>query len=133
MLHIILGVFFILHGLVHLLYAGQSLKMFELQSGMVWPDGSWAFKGLFGEKAVRVLGGILCLLATDGFVIGGVLLLLSQAWWRPVTTGSAIFSALVFIFLWDGKMQALHNKGLIGILINVAILIIVLGFGLPVY
>ncbi|MEJ2739370.1 MAG: hypothetical protein P8105_06040 [Dehalococcoidia bacterium] len=129
MLHIILGIFFILHGLVHLLYAGQSLRMFELQSGMVWPDGSWAFKRLLNEKAVRVLGGALCLLATDGFVIGSILLFLSHAWWRPVIAGSAIFSSVVFILLWDGKMQALHNKGLIGILINLAILIIVLGFG----
>ena len=131
MLHIIFGIFFILHGLVHLLYAGQSLRMFELQTGMVWPDGSWAFKGLFGEKAVRILGGALCLLAADGFVIGGILLLLSHAWWLPVIAGSASFSALTFIFLWDGKMQALHNKGLIGILINVAVLIIVFGLGWP--
>jgi hypothetical protein len=107
--------------------------MFELQSGMVWPDGSWAFKGLFGEKALRVFAGVLCLLATDGFVIGGILLFLSHSWWRPVITWSAIFSAAVFIFLWDGKMQALHNKGLIGILINLAILIVVLGLGWPAF
>jgi hypothetical protein len=131
LLYIILGIFLILHGLVHLLYAGQSLRMFELQPGMVWPDGSWAFKGLFGEKALRVFASALCLLAADGFVIGGVLLLISHAWWRPVIAGSAIFSALVFVFLWDGKMQALHNRGLIGILINAAILIIVLGLSWP--
>ena len=28
---IVLGIFFILHGLVHLLYAGQSLRLFELR------------------------------------------------------------------------------------------------------
>ena len=107
--------------------------MFELQAGMVWPDGSWAFKGLFGEKAVRVLGGVLCLFATDCFVIGGILLFLSHIWWRPVIAGSATFSALLFILLWDGKMQALHNKGLIGILINLAILIVVFGLGWPAF
>ena len=133
MLYIILGIFFILHGLVHLLYAGQSLRMFELQPGMTWPDGSWAFKSLFGEKAIRVFGGVLCLLATDGFVIGAILLFLSHDFWRPLITWSAIFSALVFIFLWDGKMQALHNKGLIGILINAVILIIVLGLNWPAF
>jgi hypothetical protein len=107
--------------------------MFELQPGMTWPDGSWAFKRLLGEKAVRVLAGALCLFAADGFVIGGILLFLSHAWWRPVIAGSAVFSAAVFILFWDGKMQALHNKGLIGILINLAILIAVLGFGLPAF
>jgi len=37
MLTIILGIFCILHGLVHLLYAGQSRRLFELRPGMVWP------------------------------------------------------------------------------------------------
>jgi hypothetical protein len=133
MLYIILGIFLILHGLVHLLYAGQSLRMFELQSGMDWPDGSWAFKGLFREKALRVFGGTLCLLAADGFVVGSVLLFLSHALWRPVITGSALFSTLAFIFLWNGKMQALFNNGLLGILINLAILVIVLGIGWPAF
>jgi hypothetical protein len=107
--------------------------MFELQSGMTWPDGSWALKRLFGEKAIRVLAGVFCLLATDGYVIGSILLFLSHTLWRPVIAGSAIFSAVVFILLWDGKMQSLHNKGLIGILINLAILIVVLGLGWPAF
>ena len=40
MLNIVIGVFIILHGLVHMLYFGQSRKFFELQPGMTWPDGS---------------------------------------------------------------------------------------------
>jgi len=36
-MNFILGIFFILHGLVHLLYAGQSLRLFELRPGMTWP------------------------------------------------------------------------------------------------
>ena len=45
---VIFGVFLMLHGLVHLLYLGQSQRFFELQPGMTWPDGpgrsrdSWA-------------------------------------------------------------------------------------------
>ena len=35
MLTILFGIFLILHGLVHLLYAGQSSRLFELQPGMV--------------------------------------------------------------------------------------------------
>ena len=42
MFRIIFGIFIILHGLVHLLYFGQSTRYFELQPGMVWPDGAWA-------------------------------------------------------------------------------------------
>ena len=33
----VFGVFIVLHGLVHLLYFGQSARYFELKPGMVWP------------------------------------------------------------------------------------------------
>jgi hypothetical protein len=39
------GIFFILHALVHLLYAGQALRYFELRPGLTWPDGAWASRG----------------------------------------------------------------------------------------
>lgn len=43
MLRIIVGVFIVLHGLVRLLYFGQSQRFFKLKPGLVWPDGSWGF------------------------------------------------------------------------------------------
>ena len=126
MLGIIVGVFFILHGLVHFLYSGQSARLFELQHGMIWPDGSWAFSRLFGNETTRVLASILCILAAIGFVAGGIGIFVSQGWWRPVVAGSAAFSAVIFILFWDGQSQALANKGLFGILINLAILVALL-------
>jgi hypothetical protein len=33
----IAGIFLILHGLVHLLYYGQSARRFELAPGLTWP------------------------------------------------------------------------------------------------
>ena len=42
MVRILVSLLVILHGLVHLLYFGQSARLFELQPGMGWPDGSWA-------------------------------------------------------------------------------------------
>ena len=128
---IISGIFFLLHGLVHLLYFGQSIRLFELQPGMVWPDNSWVFGGLFGNEATRVLASGACILAAIGFVAGGIAIFATQAWWRPVVLGSAAFSALIFILLWDGQLQALANKGLIGILINLAILVALLVFRWP--
>jgi hypothetical protein len=35
MLRFIIGVFIVLHGLVHLLYFGHSRRLFELQPGML--------------------------------------------------------------------------------------------------
>jgi hypothetical protein len=127
----ILGVFVILHGLVHLLYFGQSAGYFELKPGMVWPDGSWAFSKLLGDEAARNLASIALILAAIGLIVGGIGLLASQAWWRPMVVGVAAFSSLVYILFWNGKMQNLDEQGAVGILIDTAILVAVLIFRWP--
>jgi hypothetical protein len=126
MLRFIIGVFIVLHGLVHLLYFGHSRRLFELQPGMLWPDGSWAFSKLLGDETARWLASISCVLAAVGFVTGGAGILVGQAWWRPVVVGAAAFSAMILILFWDGGLQKLDNQGAIAILINVAILVAVL-------
>jgi hypothetical protein len=131
MLKILVGVFMVLHGLVHMLYFGQSGRFFELQTGMVWPDGSWAFSRLLGEEATRWLASTACVLAAIGFVVGGVGIFVSQAWWRSVVVGAAVFSGVIFILFWDGGLQNLDDKGGIGLLIDVAILVGVLLFNWP--
>ena len=131
MLRSLLGVFLVLHGLVHLLYFGQSQRLFELQPGMVWPDGAWAFSKLLGDKATRSLASVSCLLAAVVYVAGGAAILTHQAWWRPVVVAAAAFSSAVFILFWDGKKQGLNNQGLLAVLINLAILVAVLIFRWP--
>jgi len=126
MLKIVLGIFFVLHGLVHLLYAGQSRRLFELRPKMVWPDGSWAFSKLLGDEGTRLLASIALVLAALGFILGGVGLAIQQPWWRQVIVGSAALSSLLFILFWDGRAQALDAKGGVGLLINLAILAVVL-------
>jgi hypothetical protein len=125
-LTIIISIFFALHGLVHLLYAGQSRRLFELRPGMVWPDGSWLFSKLLGDETARLLASILLALATLGFMAGGLGLLIRQDWWRPMTVGAAVLSAAIYILFWDGKFQALNDKGGIGLLINLALVVAVL-------
>jgi hypothetical protein len=122
MLRFIVGGFIVLHGLVHLLYFGQSRRLFELQAGMVWPEGSWAFSKLLGDEATRWLASIACVVASLGFVAGGIAILTGQSWWRPVVVGAAAFSAALFVLFWDGGLQRLADKGAIAILINLGIL-----------
>jgi hypothetical protein len=126
MLRLILGIFMVLHGLVHMLYIGQSRRLFELQPGLVWPDGSWAFSRLFGDETTRWLASVACALATIGFLAGGIGIFARLAWWRPVVVASATFSAALYLLFWDGGMQKLDQKGGVGILINLAILVAVL-------
>ncbi|MGD8491280.1 MAG: hypothetical protein PVG54_08215 [Anaerolineae bacterium] len=131
MLRFVVGIFIVLHGLVHLLYFGQSRRLFELQPGMVWPDGAWAFSKLLGDGNTRLLASIACVVAALGFVAGGMAILLKQPWWRPVVVGTAAFSAAIFILFWDGGWQKLNDKGLIALLINAAIMAAVLLFEWP--
>jgi hypothetical protein len=126
MVRIIVGVFIVLHGLVHLLYFGQSRRLFELRPGLVWPDGSWAFSKLLGEERTRWLASVSCALAAIGFMAGGAGILAGQAWWRLLAVGSAAFSGFMLILLWDRQMHRLNDKGAFGVLINGAILVAVL-------
>jgi hypothetical protein len=131
MLKSVVGVFIVLHGLVHLLYFGQSMRLFELQSGMVWPDDSWLFSRLMGGQTTRWVAALCCVLAAIGFVGGGAAILLGQPWWRPAVVGTAVFSTVLCILFWDGKLHQLANQGLIAVLMNVGILIAVLLLGWP--
>jgi hypothetical protein len=126
MLKIVFGVFIILHGLVHLLYFGQSRRLFELRPGMVWPDGSWAFSKLLGKGGTRWLASISLVLSAIGFVVGGVGILLGWEWWRPIVAITAVFSSTITILLWDGKIQKLDDQGFVGVIINIFILVALL-------
>ncbi len=131
MLTFVAGAFIVLHGLVHLLYSGQSWRVFELQPGLIWPEGSWAFTRLLGHDPTRFLASALCVLAAVGLVVGGTGILLRQSWWSPVVVGSSALSAVIFVLFWDGGMERLDQKGGVGLLISLAILVAVLGLRWP--
>jgi len=125
------GIFLVLHGLVHLFYFGQSQRFFELQPGMIWPDNSWAFSGHLGVQRTRVLASLFCLLAAVGFVTAGIVVFLDQSWWKAVVIGSAAFSSAILVVFWDKRMKKLHDRGGIGILLNLAILVALAVFDWP--
>jgi len=131
MINILFGIFIVLHGLVHMLYFGQSARFFELQPGMIWPDGSWAFSRLFGDAGARNLASILLVLAAIGFVAGGIGIFVKQIWWRPVIVFTSVFSSVLYLLFWDAGWGHLDNKGGVGILINLAILAVLLIFQWP--
>ena len=132
MFRIFFAIFLILHGLVHLLYLGQSLRLFELQPGMLWPAGSWALSTLLKREWISRLAAACCLLLAAGFVTGGIGLLAGRGWWRlPVVVAAAV-SAALFIVLWDGRLHALDDQGAVNLLINVAILALVVVWQWPV-
>jgi hypothetical protein len=118
------GIFFILHALVHLLYAGHALRFFELRPGLVWPDGSWLFSRLLGDPATRRLAAILLALAALGFLVAGVGLFLGADWGRTMSLGTAFLSIITYLCFWNGKFHELPDQGGVGLLISLGILAI---------
>ena len=131
MLAVLYGIFVLLHGLVHLWYVTLSQRWVEFQPEMGWTGESWLFSPLLGDGATRGLATVLYSLAALGFVAGGVGFLARQDWWRPVVIGSAAFSAAIIILFWDGGLQKIVEKGLVGFSINVALLVALLVFDWP--
>lgn len=130
--------FIILHGFVHLLYFGQSQRLFELRPGMVWPEGSWIFSRLYEKHAARWLSSIVFILAAVTFILaaimfiaGGTGLILGQAWWRLIVVSAAIFSSVIILLFWEGRRKTLVDQGGVGLLINLAILALVVIFQWP--
>ena len=124
--------FLVLHGLVHLLYVGQSRRLYQLGPDMVWPDESWLFSKLFGVEATRWLATSAYVLSAIGFVVGGISMLLGQPWSRWLLAGAAVLSSLGVLFFWDGRLRKLTEQGLIALLINAAILAVVLLLQWPI-
>jgi len=125
------GALLVAHGLVHLLFAAQSLRLLELRPGMTWPDRAWALSWSTGKRGVRLVAAVLLALAAAGFVVSGLTLVFRQPWWQAVVLSAASVSTAAFVLLWNGRLRALGDQGLYGVLINAAILVAVLGFGWP--
>lgn len=126
MLYIIAGIFFILHALVHLLYAGQAMRIFELRPGLTWPDGAWLFSRLLGDPSTRWLAAVSLAFAALGFLAAGLGHYLGAGWARTVTLGAAALSVLIYLLFWNGKFHELPDQGGIGLLISLGVMVVVL-------
>jgi hypothetical protein len=124
--HVLFGVFVVLHGLIHLLYAGHSARLFDLKPGLEWPDGSWVFSRGPGDKTARGLAGAILLLVAAAFGVGGVATISSQSWARPLVIGAAALSTVLYCLLWNGTRRNLDAQGAVGIVINIAVLVVAL-------
>jgi len=131
MFRFLIGLFVILHGLVHLWYFTLSQRLVEFKPEMGWTGKSWIFSNLLGDSTTRSLASILLVLVAIVFVISGVGIFIRADWWWPMLLGSAIFSSTILFLFWDGNMQLVVQKGLIGFLISLVILLALLLFQRP--
>ena len=123
MIKLLISIFIILHGLVHIWYFTLSRRLVEFEAQMGWSGKSWLFSGLLGDAGTRMLASLSYIFATLVFVASGVGIFLDTAWWRPLLLFSALISSVVIILFWDGKLQMLLEKGALGLLINIVIIV----------
>lgn len=123
MLNTLSRIILMLHGLVHLWYIVLVQRWVEFQSEMGWTGFSWLFSSWMGERAVSWLATISYALSTAGFVIGGAGSLADQEWSRPWLIGSALLSTLTLVAFWDGRFNLLVEKGLLGLVINLGVVV----------
>lgn len=126
MLRSLFGLFVILHGLVHLWYFALSRGLVEFKPEMGWTGKSWLFSSLLGESTTRLAASALFVLAALAFVISGFGIFFRAEWGWTMLLGSAVFSAVILFLLWDGNMSLIVQKGLIGFLISLVILLALL-------
>jgi hypothetical protein len=120
------GLFIILHGLVHLWYFTLSRGLVEFKPDTGWTGKSWLLTGVLGDSTTRTLAAALYLVATIALVVSGLAIFLRAAWWQPLLMGSAAISVATILLFWDGEMQFMVQKGLLGLLIGAAILVVLL-------
>jgi hypothetical protein len=128
MLRILVGVFILLHGLVHLWYFTLSQSLVAFQPEMGWTGRSWLLSRFVQEPTLRPIASTLYVLAAMAFILGSPGVFTGAAWMRPVLIGAAIFSSTVILLFWDGSGEMLVQKGVLGLAINLAILAVLLVF-----
>ena len=124
MIEILLGIIIILHGIVFLLYAGHSKKLFELQKGMVWPNESWLLKNVIPENSLRLLTFLIFIIFAIMFVISGILFFIDNYLWKILIYIVSVISSIFMLLLWNGKNEKIADQGGVGLLINLFILMV---------
>lgn len=120
------GVFLVLHGLVHGWYVVLSQGWVEVEAQMGWTGHSWLLSSALPSETILSLASVLYVGVALGFVAGGVGYVLETDWAAPVLVAAAALSTVVIVAMWDGEPTLLVEKGLVGVLINLAVVALLL-------
>jgi hypothetical protein len=123
MVRFLAGLVILLHGLVHLWFAALARGLVAFKPKMGWSGKSWLVTGMIGDSATRSIAAVMLVIVTAGLSVGGVAFAAHQSWSRPLLLISAGLSAATLLLFWDGSMQLIVQKGLIGLTLDLAIII----------
>jgi len=128
-MHIIFGILVFLHGLVHIWYLTLSQGWVEYQPAMGWNGSSWLLTDILSLGAVtRPAASILFSISAILFAAAGIGLICSQSWVRPWLIAASIVSTLTILIFWDGSFKQPVEKGAVGLLIDIVMLLAALLF-----
>jgi hypothetical protein len=130
-MNIFMGIFVILHGLVHFWFVTLSQGWVEFQADMGWTGESWLLSGILKGDLIRGLASLLYGLGAVTFLVAGAGLLSRHDWSRPWLIAASLISAFSIVVFWDGNFDLLVQKGLLGLLISLGLLAAVLLFNWP--
>jgi len=122
MWRVLIGVFLIIHGLIHWIYAapqpnvaGAEIWSFLTQRWLVTRAG-------LDQAIAFKLGIALISLITIGFAASGIGLLISQEWWRVAAIASSALSFILLALFW-------HNWMIAGPILNIGIILLAIFWG----
>ena len=124
MFRVISGVIIILHGLVHLWYVILSFGIVKYQAEMGWTGESWLFSRLLSKSTLGTTAGILFIASSILFVVSGIGVIANLSIYPRILLVSALFSSIVILSFWDGESNLLVQKGVIGLLLNLLIILV---------
>lgn len=124
MFRVISGVIIILHGLVHLWYVILSFGIVKYQAEMGWTGESWLFSRLLSKSTLDTTAGILFIASSILFVVSGIGVIANLSIYPRILLVSALFSSIVILSFWDGESNLLVQKGVIGLLLNLLIILV---------
>jgi len=119
----IITLFLLLHGWVHAWYLLLAGNIVKYTPDMGWTGNSWLLSGWMGESTLRALAIFLYLIAAILFTVTGIGYYSGKAWFISIMLISTIISSLTIITFFDGKFELLVQKGLVGLILNVVLLV----------
>lgn len=117
-----LGLFIAAHGVVHAWYVVFSRGWIQDDEEMGWNGQSWLLSPFLAERTILDLASVGYGLVTVGFVGGAVGYVLGTGWWGMAVAGAAVLSTATIVALWDGRLEQLAAKGVLGVAINLSLL-----------
>lgn len=132
MLYGIFTIFVLLHGLAHIVYTALALNWIPLAQGQEnWTGSSWLLTSQLGEQGTRGVGALIFGLLAALFVFTTIGLAIRAPWATTLLAISGILSSGILLIFWDGSFRSLSEKGVIGLVINIGLLVLLMVFHFP--